>query len=77
MTYDKKYNLFDAVYNGCSAMFSIADKEDFIIRLDTQTGTIADDNNLAVRISLVNCSGYMHLIKNARTYQTQFHSKQL
>lgn len=62
VTYDEKYYIFEDVYNGCSAKFNIPDKEDFIIRIDVETGTATDDNNLAVRIPLVNCSSYMHLV---------------
>ena len=62
VTYDEKYYVFDAVSNGGSARINIPDKEDFIIRIDVETGTKPADNNLFIRIPLRNCSGYMHLI---------------
>ena len=63
VTYNDKYYIFEAVYSGGSALFNIPGKEDFIIRMDVEKGaTAAGDNNLAVRISLTNCSGYIHLV---------------
>ncbi len=62
VSYNEKYHIFEAEYNGCSATFNIPEKEDFIIRVDVEKGATADDNNLAVRIPLPNCSDYMNLI---------------
>ena len=62
VNYDEKYYIFDAVYYGNSATIKLPDKEDFIIRIDVETETTTGDHPLAVRISLVNCSGYMHLV---------------
>lgn len=60
--YKEKHHIFEAVYNGSSATFNIPNKEDFIIRIDVETGTTTDATHFAVRIPLVNCSDYMHLV---------------
>ena len=62
ITYNDKFHLFEDEYEGRSATFNIPDKEDFIIRIDMETGMKIDSHTVAVRIPLRNCSGYMRLV---------------
>lgn len=62
VTYDDKFYIFEAVFNGGSAVFNVPDKEDFIIRIDVKTGDAGTENNMSVKIPLRNCSDYMDMI---------------
>jgi transcriptional regulator with XRE-family HTH domain len=66
ISYDDKYYVFAKVSNGASAKFNNPNKDDFIIRMDVE----ANPNSgapaggiIVVRLSLTNCSKYMHIIE--------------
>lgn len=62
VTYDDKFYVFEAVTNSYSVRLNIPDKEDFIIRIDAEPETATTAYQLSVRIPLIHCSSYMHLI---------------
>ena len=62
VSYDEKFNVFEAVFSGSSARFNVPGKEDFILRMDAEAGKANDSGNFAVRMPLAHCSGYMELI---------------
>jgi transcriptional regulator with XRE-family HTH domain len=67
ITYDKKYHVFAEAFDGNSAIFNNPDKEDFIIRMDVKA-EISGNSTILVRLSLTNCSKYMHVIENMPEY---------
>ena len=56
-----KFYVFDEVTEGASAVFKNPNKDDFIIRIDAAREE-SGKSNIDVRLSLVNCSKYMHRI---------------
>lgn len=68
INFDDKYNVWDTIYNGKSAMFNIPEKKDYVIRLDLETDASGKNSYLAVRVPLPNCEKYMHIINNMPEY---------
>ena len=64
INYDEKYYIFENVYNGGSATFNSPSRQDFIIRLDITE----NDNILAARVPLPNCSNYIDIIEMMPEY---------
>jgi len=61
LEYEDKFYVFDDVTEGASAVFRNPNKDDFIIRIDAEREALGK-SNVVVRLSLVNCSKYMHRI---------------
>ena len=62
LEFKDKFYVFDNATDGASVVFKNSKKDDFIIRMDAEphpSGT----GNVYVRLSLTNCSKYMHKIE--------------
>ena len=68
VSYSEKYVVWDKVNNGGSATFNVADRNDFVIRMDVKAGKDGEGNTLNVRVSLPNCSKYIHVIDDMPEY---------
>ena len=62
LEFSDKFYVFDDVTNGASAVFNNPNKDDFIIRMDVEPMSLGK-SNISVRLSLTNCSKYMHKIE--------------
>ena len=59
---EDKFYVFDNVTDGASVVFRNPKKDDFIIRMDAEPQH-GGNSNVLVRLSLTNCSKYMHKIE--------------
>ena len=62
LEFNDKFYVFDNATEGASVVFKNPKKDDFIIRMDAEP-TPHGNSNILVRLSLTNCSKYMHKIE--------------
>ena len=62
LEFNDKFYVFDNVTDGASVVFKNPNKDDFIIRMDAKP-QLTGSSGVFVRLSLTNCSKYMHKIE--------------